>query len=390
MRGTGNGFSMVTDLMWKSALGMPMGLMAQGNQAFAPPGASREYLRVPAESLRKRDGRYELRVTGELWEVFYLDEVELLAVDHPDSVEVFVDERFAFVTGEVPLDIRQVSKRHRPVAATGPSWARRARGNSRRQTTATWPTLSLSATKGLSRMHDLVLDLGPIPEDETVTLYLRGWIFPTDASINVALSQSDKLDAVMPYLEVPDTDGGWRTVVPMFSFPAGKDKTVIQDLTGLLTPGDHRVRIRTTMNIYWDEAFFALGEPDAPVVATRMETVSAELRYHGVAYPYRRGGPNGPHWFDYGAASPVSPWRPIVGNLTRYGDVSGLLVDADSRYPILGPGDEIALSFSDEVTPVVPEGLAARLPNLHRGLVEGTRIYQLPRAGAWARYHSTT
>ena len=384
----GERFSMVTDLMWKSALGMPMGLMAQGDQAFAPPGASREYLRIPAESLRERDGTYELRVTGELWEVFYLDEVELLAVDHPDSVDVFVDERFAFVTGEVPLDIRQVSTRRGLLAATdhhGRDVLAELAVADDRYVADFIP----ERHQGVSRLHHLTLDLGQVPEDDAVTLYLRGWIFPTDASINVALSQSGQLEAVMPYLQVPDPDGGWRTVVPMFSFPAGKDKTVIQDLTGLLTPGDHRVRIGTTMNIYWDEAFVTVGEPNAPVNVTRMESVSAELRYHGVAEPYHRGGADGPHWFDYGAANPVSPWRPIVGNLTRYGDVTGLLIDADSRYPILGPGDEIALSFSEEGAPPVPEGwrrdfliyTVGWLKDADLSTAEGWRVGPLPFHG---------
>ena len=38
--------------------------------------------------------RYLLDLTEELWETAYADEVKLLAVDRPDSVEVFVDERF--------------------------------------------------------------------------------------------------------------------------------------------------------------------------------------------------------------------------------------------------------------------------------------------------------
>src|SRR5258705_11857842 len=38
--------------------------------------------------------RFDLHTTIELWETAYLDQLRLLVVDHPDSVEVFVDERF--------------------------------------------------------------------------------------------------------------------------------------------------------------------------------------------------------------------------------------------------------------------------------------------------------
>jgi len=37
---------------------------------------------------------YRMQLTEELWEVAYVDQLELLAVDHPDSVDVFVDESF--------------------------------------------------------------------------------------------------------------------------------------------------------------------------------------------------------------------------------------------------------------------------------------------------------
>lgn len=389
----GERFAMVTDLMWKSALGMPMGLMAQGDAEFAPSGASREYLRIAGSALEPRDGSYELRVTGELWEVFYLDEVELLALDHPDSFEVYVDERFAFVTGDVPLDIHRVTE-HRPLAAATDHLGRDVLNELAHADDRYVADFIPERYQGVSQLHDLVLDLGPLPAGEPVALHLRGWIFPTDAGINVALSQSGELEAVMPYLQVPDGEA-WRTIVPMLSFPAGKDKTIIQDLTGVLTPGDSRVRIRTTMNIYWDHAFVSVGEirgsgeVPGPVELARLEPVRAELRHHGVATPFRRGGPDGPHWFDYDRAEAVSPWRPIVGNLTRYGDVRELLLADDSRYPIVGPGDEIALSFDAESLPALPEGwkrdfliyTVGWLKDADLSTAEGWRVEPLPFHG---------
>src|SRR5437773_9768217 len=81
--------------MWRSALGMPLGIMAGGTDiASAPPHASREYMRVPGAALVPRDGRYVLQITEELWETGYLDDVKLLVVDHPDSVDVYVNEGF--------------------------------------------------------------------------------------------------------------------------------------------------------------------------------------------------------------------------------------------------------------------------------------------------------
>src|SRR5439155_13439243 len=105
----------VTDAMWRRALGMPLGLMGSGT-AFAPAGASQEYPRIPGDALHPRDGRYVLLLTEELWETAYADEVKLVAVDHPDSVDVFVDERFV-PPGPVQLRLFQISQRDLPLSA---------------------------------------------------------------------------------------------------------------------------------------------------------------------------------------------------------------------------------------------------------------------------------
>ncbi len=351
----GERFEFVTDVMWKSALGMPVGLMARGDAQYAPPGASQEYLRIPGDALRERDGSYELRITDELWETFYVDKVELIAVDHPDSVDVFVDERFVPPGEDVQLELHQVSDRRRPQSASD-HLGRDA-----------LPALSALDDvyvggfeplryQGVSELHDLVLDLGDFAPAQPVRLYLRGWIFPTDASINVALSQSQVLATVAPYLQVIGDDGEWETVVPALSFPSGKNKTIVQDLTGLFPTADHRVRIRTNMNIYWDEVFFSLGAVETPTRLTVLGPAEADLRYRGFSREFRKGGRHGPPWFDYESVLTEPRWRPIVGRFTRYGDVTPLVEESDDLYPIMGPGDELALRFDASGLPRPPAG----------------------------------
>ena len=113
----GKRFRFVTDVMWRSALGMPLGLMAGGAAtAYAPAGASQEYLRIPGSALKPRNGKYTLQLTEELWETAYADQLQLLAVDHPDSVDVFVDERFV-PPGPVQLRLFHVARPHPPLSA---------------------------------------------------------------------------------------------------------------------------------------------------------------------------------------------------------------------------------------------------------------------------------
>ena len=351
----GERFEFVTDILWKSALGMPVGLMARGDALYAPPHASREYLRIPPGALRERDGSYELRITDELWEVFYIDEVDLIAVDHPDSVDIFLDERFVPPGPETPLRLHQTAHRRRPVSATD-HLGRDALPALSSLDDVYVGDFEPLRYQGMSELHDLVLDLGDFDPGQPLQLYLRGWIFPTDASINVALSQSSALATVMPHLQVIGTGGEWETAVAELSFPSGKNKTIVQDLTGLFPTSDHRLRIRTNMNIYWDEVFFSVGAPTAPTQLTVLEPAAADLRYRGFSREYRKGGRSGPPWFDYGTVSEEPRWRPIVGRFTRYGDVLALVGEADDRYPIMAPGDELALRFEAGELPDLPDG----------------------------------
>ena len=217
----GKRFRFVTDAMWRSALGMPLGLMG-GNSAFAPAGASQEYLRIPGEALQPRDGRYVLQLTEELWETAYADEVKLLAVDHPDSVDVFVDERFV-PPGAVKLRLFQVAQRNLPLSATD------ERGNDvlpalRENDDVYVSNFTPTKYQGVVEPHDLVLDLGDAAGRPGSFLFLRGWIYPTDASINVALGQQSTIKVASPSLEVRDASGRWRTAIPNIGFPSGKEQ----------------------------------------------------------------------------------------------------------------------------------------------------------------------
>ncbi|MGQ0639228.1 MAG: FG-GAP-like repeat-containing protein [Gemmatimonadaceae bacterium] len=337
----GTEFRFVTDVMWRSALGMPLGLMGTSSR-FAPAGASQEYLRIPGRALRSREGRYTLQFTEELWETAYTDEIKLIAVDHPDSVEVFVDERFV-PPGPVKMRILRVVRPHAPLSATD------EHGNDllpalREHDAKYVSNLTPMQYQGVVEPHDLILDLGESAGRAGTHLFLRGWIYPTDASINVALSQQSSVKVLPPSLEVRH-NGKWVSAIPDIGFPSGKDKTIAIDLTGKFPGADHRVRIRTSMQIYWDQALVGGDVPSAPVQITSLTPVSGDLHFRGFSRMYRKGGRYGPHWFAYDDVSKESPWRRIEGAFTRFGDVLPLLQRADDMYVIMGPGDEMTVQF---------------------------------------------
>jgi len=349
----GTRYAFVTDLMWRSALGMPLGIMAAGG-SYGPPGASQEYLRIPGPALQPKDGAYSVQITEELWETAYVDEVKLLTVDHPDSVEIYVDERFV-PPAPPTLRIYQL-RRARPPRSAVDDQGTDLLPMLREQDDGYAAMLKPGRYQGTTELHDLILDLGPVPAGDSTFLALTGWVFPTDASINLAISQSKRFTTVPPLLQVPDGDGQWRTVLPDLGFPAGKNKTVVADLTGKFLSPDHRVRIRTNMEVYWDRIFVAVGGMAGALTVTTLEPVWADLHQRGFSRMYRKGGRYGPHWFDYDRVSRESPWGPITGAFTRHGDVLPLLRQSDDMYVIMAPGDEVTVRFDAGRPPALPAG----------------------------------
>ncbi len=183
------------------------------------------------------------------------------------------------------------------------------------------------------RKTTLELDLGSVPEAAKTTLFLTGWVYPTDPAISVSIQQAPEragFGIQPPSLEVPDGQGGWKTASPFIGFPGGKTKTIAVDLTGMLTPGDNRVRIVTSMELCWDQVFFTVDEPAAEVRETPLKLVSADLHFRGcsarVIHPQ-----HGPERYDYSRVDPMI-YSSMEGRFTRYGDVQELLTEQDDRW----------------------------------------------------------
>ncbi len=348
----GDKYEFVKDIMWRSALGMPLGIMG-GNTTYAFSDASKDYIKIDGQSLKPQNGVYSLQLTGELWETLYIDKVKLIAVDHPADLDVFVDESFS--PPPFPeLRLYAIKNPKIPVSAIN------QHGNDVLNYIAQKDDSFLADFRqdryqGVTETHELILDLGTgVPEDN-LYLFLNGWIFPTDASINKAISQSSRMKVISPYIEGLDRDGKWVIIKENIGFPMGKDKTMIVDLSGVFKSESRLIRIRTNQEIYWDYISFGACELTAPVTTRKLILKAADLHYRGFSRLYRKGGRYGPHWFDYEDVATGQKWRDLTGYYTRYGDVTELLRDADDQYIIANAGDEISLSF-DTGTDELPEG----------------------------------
>ncbi len=350
----GEKFEFHKDMMWRSALGMPLGIMG-GNKTYAFPDASQEYLKIPGEALQLKDQKCQIQITAELWETIYFDHLDILAIDHPAEVDIFVNERFKGPPFE-GMNIYQVKEKKVPLSITdGYGMDQRSLAESKDNKYIT--NFKRDKFQGLTEMHDLVLDLGETDPRENLYLFLNGWIFPTDASINVALSQSNGYKVKPPFLQATNSKGEWITIIDDIGFPSGKDKTVVVDLSGKFPdPSNSKIRIRTNMEIYWDHIFYSNESVYEETALNSLNIDRADLHYRGFSATYRKGGRYGPFWFDYSRVTKKPKWRDLTGKYTKYGDVKSLIRAAESYYVVMNAGDELSLSFNAEDLPEVPPG----------------------------------
>lgn len=340
---TGEKFEFFTDCLWAAPLGLQVeeGKYA-GSKAW-------EYLSIPGERLQQRDGRYVLQMTEELWEVCYVDEMKLIAVDRPADVEIFSNEKVG------PPEITQ-HKIHVARQPRTPRSARDQRGRNvlpklRDRDRDFVKAFDVRHSQGSTEEHYIELDLGELDDPKQITLLLTGWMYPTNTSLNVATGEDPDVDAPRPpAVWVPDAKGEWRQTIPHMGFPGGKTKTIAVDLSQAFLTRDYRVRIVTSMEIYWDQAFFTVDEPRVEIEQTQLDLVRADLHYRGFS---RRvlGKNHGPEWYDYQSVSAAAEWPPLDGDFTRYGDVSELLRATDDRLAIFGSGDEMTVEFKAPAEP---------------------------------------
>ena len=330
---------------WGSAIGLRI-----NNLGTASIAATEEWYKIPYDELSPHDGYYDLRITGELWETYYYDYLSLMTVDHPAGTEVFTDERF--VVPAVKPRIIVVATPHkiaRAVDDNGHNVTDIVRDLDNRYL----DNFGRGQYQGVTRDHFVEINLGnDVPMNGPLYLIAKGWVHPSDSSINVAISQGAHEQARPLSLEVPDGHEGWAIVRPNLGFPAGRKKICLLDLTGLFRPGTpHKVRLRTNLEVYWDSIEWAQGLPDTPVKITHLAPVTADLHYRGYSVIHQAND-SSPEIPDYNhLAGTTQIWRDLEGYYTRYGDVRELLAGVDDRYVIMNAGDEMSLRFPTQPAP---------------------------------------
>ncbi len=344
----GSEYAFVTDFLGGSAIGM----REPGNTWSVPD--TDEYVRVTGEQLKERDGKLSLRMNNQLEEVIFFDAVKLLAVDHPADTEIYPNEKLLPGPPYTPFAIHSVKAPRPPVAAVDD------KGNNIlpliEKIDQQYPTnFAKLKFKGYASEHALELDLGKDAlHAKRPLLLLAAWIDYADSTSNLAASQAG-VTITPPYLQVKNKQGEWQTVIEQMGFPAGLTKTMTVDLTGKFLSQDSRVRIVTSMRIYWDQILVDAGDGKAPTRVTTLAPMSADLHWRG--FPRELSLDQlGAKGYDYRTIDATAPWKAHLGNYTRYGDVRELLLAPEDMYVITRNGDEMQVDFDAAKLPPLPKG----------------------------------
>ena len=333
---------------WSPALGLHINA-----QQVAGIYQTQEWFKIPGADMAPRDGYYDLRVTAEYWETFYIDHYSLLVVDHPKGTQIYSDERFA--VPPPPLKI---------YATKDPKPFLRATDDNGQDASEAVCALDgryldnfgRGQYQGVTRDHWVELQL---PEDapKTGSLYLiaHGWMHPSDGTTNIALSQNSVPHPEGLSIEVPDRNGRWAPVRKGLGFPAGRMKTIVLDMGGIFQPGaERKLRLRTNLEIYWDKLEWAPCVRSESLKPVHLDLASADLEFRGFS-DMKQANASSPEIPDYNnVVADGQRWRDMQGYFTRYGDVRELLDKIDDRMVLTNAGDELRLKFAAQ--PPAPAG----------------------------------
>ncbi len=360
----GEKYEFISDVLGATPLGLPM---AEG--MYVPPDHD-EYVLVLGEQLAPKDGFLDVQFTEELREVTYLDKIRLDVVDHPEGTELYPNEKFTFP----PFPEAHNHFVEDPVLPSS------ARGSDGKDWTESLQAIDLNFAVpfdhyqgtlpsdepgggqflGLAPHHSLEISFADdsIASADKLRLLFTGWFYWSVASVNMAASRTPGIDFVPPMLEVPDGEGGWRMVEPPIGFPAGKLKTMVIDVTDILVREDPRIRVSSTLRLYWDCIRLATDGDNTPNRITSLDPASADLWFRGFSKPVEMEQSSELllEWFDWSELEPAPRWNQHPGLYTRLGDVLPLVQEAEDMFVVMGSGDALHVRFDASQLPELPDG----------------------------------
>jgi hypothetical protein len=374
----GGQWRFVNDLLGTAPLNVVVarGVMMPGNPSEA-------VVLGPAADFAEGASAAQLRVTSELREAIYVDELRLMAVDHPAGTTLFSRDRVApaevvgpqFLLGRDSIPVRAAigsDGLDRTIAIANADGAYAPPGR-------VLPPPVVGFTEPLA----LELDFGDALAADELLLVLTGWIRYGNSSANIASSQRGDLQVIWPRLEAAGVDGRWQVVDENVGLPAGNTKTIVCDLRGKLPPTTKKLRLTTSFEVRWDQIALYHAAPSDALRVTEIRPSAAELAWHGF-YELRPHSADEPQVPNLARHSNRPPWiNTVEGWCTRYGDVKPLVMESDEQLAILNSGDGVTVTFPAGGLPAPQPGALRSLALFTRGWIKAADPNSEPDISVW-------
>ena len=306
-----------------------------------------DYLKLDKSLLALVNGTYFDMVLSQRWnEIFYLDTVYLVVVDHPADVEVYSTGVEQYLSPDYMGKIYTVSLNPlKPVSAYNEKGEDVLHRILYRDGVFTPGVNGLhSPSWNNITWNRLTIDLGNLSGAQQIKLIVTGkvdWGSPDDYTAWIEKFFAEDVPpgtqiTPPPYMEILGGNGEWIMVPWERQFPLPQDvnpRTWVVDLTGLFPPDVDRYVVR--ISNFWNVTFDYIGVDVTPQKPIKVwEAYPTATLYQEFPSPSR-----------------------AYGNFTRYGDVTPLVLSFDDEFVIGRQGDAVRLLFNLGDIPPPAEGM---------------------------------
>jgi len=346
----GTGYSYVTDVSNSGWLGYIGHIDSNGEIIFSG-GNPYDYVKLDKNILAAKDGYFDLVLSQQWDELYYLDSASLLVVDHPIGTDVYTSMTNYLNKGSTgQIYTTATGQLKSPISATNEN-NQNVLDAILYQDGIYTPGINGLASPSWNNItqNQLTLNLGNLTDATNIKLVLTGmvdwgefetyyeWITQFQNAAKAGLITQDTQIMPPPTMEILSADGTWIAAPQDRQIPLPSDfnaRTFTVDLTGLFPQDTTEYIVRLTN--FWNVTYDYIGidtTPQQDITLTTIKPTTATLSQL---------------WETLSQSS---------GAFTRYGDVTELLQETDDMFVIGRQGDQVNLQFCAEDLPELAEGM---------------------------------
>ena len=341
----GTDYVYIAEISNSGYLGMVEYINANGNFVFEG-GNPWDYIKLGNLPVPTADGYFDMVLTQQWDEIFYVDAAYMMVVDHPVGVDVYTTmTNYINHVYNDQVYTTNTTSLISPVNATY-VWAPKGTATKGENVLSQISKLDGVFTPGNRgeysqawnniSLNQLTIDLGNLSGAKQIKLVINGMVDFGDAGPYIPWIESFKTAADQglvadgtpvtpaPYVEVKYPNGSWIRPPREKQFPLPGDyvpRNFVVDVTDLFPAGttDYQINIFNFYNITFDYIGIDLSPQENITVQkiTPQATLTQFWETNSTSY----------------------------GNFTRYGDVTSLMQNADDIFVIGRQGDQILLRF---------------------------------------------